>query len=545
MSVENFSGDGLADQPSIIYAYDGGDEIRELSRSTDGSLADVAQGGALIRPGDVIERESTKSKPTNRLPELPLPGYDGITRDDCGEDIPAFACSDCGNPVYVGRTCGSPACERCWESAVKRKTVRLAGKLEGMRRMLYARHNGNKDIDFNHVIASLPDFAVDSKQPVERALKVLKTLLETQWGIDGFCAIMHSHRIKKEYRKDQYEHGGESGEGTMTWKDVLTSDNPSKYIYFSPHFHIFFPAVRKSFDYSITEAVEDQTGWMFHRITKGEDSNVSVSNLDDLVHQVTYCFSHCGVNDWHANRKELTSRMKGDLHNCYIPDGVEDKCLASFCDAAPKLLGARFTNVAAASCDAEVSTTDSDIDHSHEDCECCDDEASHHPLHDVFPSEQPASTTQASTTTSASISSSGSGSSVNGHSEFAAGRDSWAVSSPGNGTMSSSSSSSSSSVTNNTAATTGSKYDADADEGTHESPLTDNREPCGGDLEPMYKAKRRLNDTEWCQQAQYIAGLRTAVREWERRTGGEDDRPWVGGDLDDDLDTTGDVIQGD
>ena len=28
MSVDNFDGDGVADQPYIIYAFDGGDEIR-------------------------------------------------------------------------------------------------------------------------------------------------------------------------------------------------------------------------------------------------------------------------------------------------------------------------------------------------------------------------------------------------------------------------------------------------------------------------------------------------------------------------------------
>lgn len=122
MSVDNFDGDGFADQPSIIYAFDGGDEIRELSRSGYGELGPS--------PGDVIKRESMKSDPTNRLPELPLLGSGGLSREDCGEDIPAFACSNCGSPVYVGRTCGSPTCERCWASADKCKTVRVSGKVE-------------------------------------------------------------------------------------------------------------------------------------------------------------------------------------------------------------------------------------------------------------------------------------------------------------------------------------------------------------------------------------------------------------------------------
>ena len=106
MSVENFDGDGFADQPSIVYAFesdDSGDvEIGELSRSGFGEVGPS--------PGDVIERETTKSDPTERLPELEPPRQGGLAQNDCGEDIPAFAClghdsadsAGCGKPVYVG-----------------------------------------------------------------------------------------------------------------------------------------------------------------------------------------------------------------------------------------------------------------------------------------------------------------------------------------------------------------------------------------------------------------------------------------------------------
>ena len=514
MSVENLEGDGYADQPSIIYAFDGGDELRELSRSG------YAELGA--SPGDVIERESTKSDPSTRLPELELPGERGIKYDDCGDDIPAFACEDCGHPKYVGRTCQNPTCERCWPSAVKDKTVRVAGKLEGMRRMLYSRYDGRKDIDFNHVIASLPDFAVDSDMPLERALMVIKTLLEKQWNIDGFAAIYHPYRIKKEYRKDQYEHGGEPGEGEMTWSDVLTSDDPYKYIYYSPHFHLFFPAIRRSFDYLTAEAVEDQSGWLFHRITK-DDSNVSVEDLDDLVHQITYCFSHCGPNDWNADRSELTSRMKGDLHNCYIPDGVEDKVLSSFCDAAPDLLGARFSNVADASCDAEVTMDDDRDDDQAVDGEpcACDDCRPESPLTDVW--ERGAGV---------SGSSGSGGMSTTGGGSFGGGSSSGTASS-----------SEATEGHRTTAVDMGSGEGVDAPETTN-SPVTDEREECGGDLVPMHTAKGLLDDADWCRSAAYVSGLRVAVAEWEALDRSEDSKPWVEGSGDDDLDASHDVIQG-
>lgn len=100
MSVENFDGNGLADQPSVIYGYtDDQDElhIKELSRSGYGEPGPS--------PGDVIDRETTKSTLSDGLPEHPLPGQSGLQYDDCGEEMPAFACEECSSPIDVGRTC--------------------------------------------------------------------------------------------------------------------------------------------------------------------------------------------------------------------------------------------------------------------------------------------------------------------------------------------------------------------------------------------------------------------------------------------------------
>jgi hypothetical protein len=102
----------------------------------------------------------------------------------------------------------------------------------------------------------------------------------------------------------------------MTWKEVLGRDDPEQYLTFEPHFHTFFPVPRASFDYFTTEAVEDDTGWLFHQIAKRDESNnISAEDLDDLVHQLAYCFSHAGVRETSADRFELASRMKGDLYN--------------------------------------------------------------------------------------------------------------------------------------------------------------------------------------------------------------------------------------
>ena len=514
VSVENLNGDGTADQPSIIYGYQNEDddvEVRELARATTGQLQDVARGGDLQRPGDVIERTTTKSTLNNPLPDLDLPGQDGLNRDDCGDDIPAFYCEDCGHPVYIGRTCGSPVCSRCWAAAIKAKSVRTAGKLEGLRRALYARYDGNYDIDFNHVVASLPSVRVDSATPKERVMLIIQTLLEENWDIDGFAAIYHPYRIKKEYRKDQYEHGGEPGEGEMTWKDVLDEDDPYQYLKFEPHFHIFFPARRRSFDYSVAEAVNAESGWLFHRITKGEDSNVSVEDLDDLVHQLTYCFSHTGVEQ-RADRMELASRLKGDLHNCYIPDGVEDEALAIFCDAAPKLLGVRFANIHQSTCDAEVSADDAGDWTDDDECGCDHAEESEppqaarrHPIEELYDHPEHPIRSTAPDTRSLDAG-------VPSEDVSDAGRDElWSATPSG--------SSASSTTLSEPSGGDGSS-----------PPVEDARERCGGDLAPIREAEEQLEDEEWCRRAEYVAGLRGAFAEWRRRTDGEEELPWLDDD---------------
>lgn len=437
-------------QPSIVYGFDGGDEIREVMRAGR---------------GEVIRRETTKSDLTDRLPELPIPGTDGRQQPDCGDDIPVFACEDCGHPVYVGRTCASPRCSRCWQSAVKAKVTRLAGKLEGHRRKLYGEFNGRKNIDFNHVVASLPDFVVDSENPVERGLKVLKTLLEENWYIDGFLSVFHPYRIKDEYRKDQYEHGGEPGKGDMTWSDVLGSDDPYQYLKFEPHFHLFFAAPRRSFDYLTAEAVEDSSGWLFHRITKSQDNNVSISDLDDLVHQLTYSLSHAGVNDWHADRAELTTRMKGELHQCYVPDSVEDEVLASFCNAAPRLLGVQFANLSDSTCSADLSAVADDADDP--------------PVADVWEPGIGIGVSRSPSSRSAPITGGGDSSDATASSDA-------------------------SSVVGSIGEAKPSAIDLESVE-----------DVCGGELTPMRDAKDLLDDPSWREDAQYADALDHAVDEWE------------------------------
>lgn len=475
MSIANVDGDGYGDTSGIVYGYKTDDaendvEIRKVIRSGFGKFGPS--------PGDVQPMSSTKSTLDDRLPERSLPGQAGLKYDDCGDDLPAFACEDCGNPVYVGRTCGSPDCERCWPSAIKAKTVRHAGKLEGHRRYLYVQHNERKQIDWNHVVATLPEVLVDSDDPVERVLEVLKTLLEKKWGIEGFTAIYHPYRIQDQYRKDQYEHSGASGEGDMTWADVLDSEDPYQYLKFEPHFHLFFAAPRYSFDYSVTEGVEQDSGWVFHRIEK-QDSSVSVYDIEDLVHQLCYCYSHAGINHT-GQRSKLTSRMKGDLHNMYIPDGVEEQSVAAFCEAAPKLLGVSFSNMQESSCGAQSCECDGE-------CHCEDD----HPLHELYRYHDDGTNTITGSVSPSSESPEFDSSGTMGLTDGA-------------------SSSSSDSTTNGKTSVS-----------IPSAVATGNEQQCGGDLVSIHEAEGLLEDDDWVAQARYADALELAYQEWQDRTDGE------------------------
>lgn len=524
MSVENFSGDGTADQPSIIYGFtdtadssglpnsiqdilshtdthdddDADMHIRELSRSGWG------QPGP--SPGDVIERDSTKSTLDTRLPRLDLPGADGLKSDSCGNPMPAFAClnhdddtdSDgCGKPVFVGESCYSPSCERDWPAAVKRTVVRQAGLLDAYSRILH--HRTGEPVDQNHVVASLPSIVFDSDQPLKRAITVIKNILKHQWGIRGFAAIYHPYRIKKKFRADQYSHGGADGEGDMTWSDVLASDNPMQYLKFEPHIHLFFPAKRTQFSYSVVPGVYKESGWVFHRVEKpGEDNNTSVEDLEDLVHQMTYCYSHAGVY-YTDDRDKFASRVKGDLATDveYVDDAVKDQALAAFCHAAPKLLGVPFVNVANSTCDADVHR-DSEIDSDGDDND------------------------------SAAVAA---GDSDTDQLYRTIGGDAWprdTLDVP----VSSGSDNTAPSSTSTAVVTADAEPSEAASESDSDSPIVDDREECGGTIRPIHEAESRLDDAEWCSQAEYSAALRSAWQMWQDVTGGDEDHPWVTADED-------------
>lgn len=475
-----------SDQPSIIYSVadnDGERQIKELARRGSGDASTP------VRRGDVLDRESTRSSLDDGLPAGDLPG-DDEPGDDCGDEIPAFFCSECGKPTTVGRTCYSPGCDRCWPAAIKRRVTRVARKLEGLRRMLYVQ-SGERQHDLNHVVASPREFRVDSNRPVERALQILKTLLEANFNISGFLAVFHPYRIKDEYRDDQYDHGGAEGRGDMTWADVLSEDDPYQYLKHEPHFHLFFPAPRASFDYSVAEAVEDESGWLLHRITKS-DSNVSVEDHEDLIHQLTYVFSHAQVGE-RADKRKFDARMKGELHNISPPGDMEDETLAAFSEAAPRLLGYSFSDTSSSSCDAEVAA---------EEAGEADDSGS---------------TTAPTAVNGGASTSGGAGDSGGDDGPLGPDRDSL--------------------LRDDMSGVSGGPEPSevpppDVRSGDDPAASEVSSEMCNGSLLPMARAKSFLDDDDWLADAEYADALRDAYEEWLDLRDGDADLTSFGADSD-------------
>jgi hypothetical protein len=519
----------MKSQPGIVYEWDGG--LREVVRQHHGGLS----------PGDVIERESTQSDPHAGLPELDVPGR-GDLGDHCGEDFPAFACEDCGHPVYVGRTCRSPTCERCWAANVKETAIRAASKLENHRYNLYYDQPDDRDVRSQHIVASAPPSVMfDSENPIERALLSIQELLPqflAEPDNRSFFVVYHPFRIKQEYRKDVYDHPGEQGQGEMMWSDVLSSDDWREYVTFEPHFHVFCNT--RYFEKTISEKVEAESGWVFHRIEDAD--SISVENLEDLTKQITYCLSHAGVRT--GDRDEKVTRYKGELHNTPThPKGIE-RATAAFCEAAPKLLGVTFANTRSKACDADVPADDTDdLAHDHADGPHPDDD------HDPAASED---TNFAKRTTDRvsplvdevtsnskeKVVKSGSGSPIrDGRTPGSAPEESaseWGES------RNSGFSAESSGWTARGAADLeassddrGDQEDVDTAEGQlgDDDDRPDDAHPqaatCGGDLVPISEAVDLLEDSEWCRNAPHVSGLRVAAREWK-----DWKRRWQGRDAD-------------
>lgn len=250
----------------------------------------------------------------------PIPSM-GEESDDCDEEI-LFFCDSCAETYLGGRTCGLSGCPRCWSSWVRDSAVKHAEKL------MVTRAVRDKNLDeqqfFHHLAWSVPDeWALQADEPYKKTKQAINEVLDAM-GLDG-RVYYHAWRGADE-NADGEEIENDLGE----WKDRVGEDTTwpevRENLEFSPHFHVIAVG-HKVPGGDLTKRVEEETGWSLHRITKGEDSKVSLFNNSDMVSALLYCLSHTSLNRTAADRNRVKSWSHGPILNQKIrrEDKIDDE----------------------------------------------------------------------------------------------------------------------------------------------------------------------------------------------------------------------------
>lgn len=307
---------------------------RSLSSEKSGIQFSSDDGMRQVNAGAIISRledlGGTDDRFTDELPPLPLPGH-GERYDDCGDDYPCF-CSDCGHREDRGRTCYRSGCPRCWKGWDRRRSTKITSKMEALRRYKESAREGWDGWKFHHLAISPPEgFAVNSEEPLQRTFDLLKEVCDELGASTGYL-FYHPFR-------------GEDGDDRGFWKDVLPAGDEvsmeatREHLSHEPHFHAVVLSKHVSGGFA-TEAIENKTGWVVERITKGEDSSVSIYDRYDLARVVTYCLSHSGIGESRA-----AYRAFGQVANFTANEHIEREMDAAVRSVSPNTLGLKYRSL--------------------------------------------------------------------------------------------------------------------------------------------------------------------------------------------------------
>lgn len=291
-------------------------------------------------------KEKTVSDMKDRwLPRMDLPGF-GELGDTCGEDIHRF-CECCGDSWTVGETCRRSTCPRCSETWCREAATSIAAKLKACWATMWK--SSNEHPYFHHLVIDIPDdwqLAGDPDTVYHRTLDVIKEILD-EFGISG-VPIYHPYRGDSETADDRGEWSDRQFSG-RSWDDV------SDELEFDPHFHVV--GIAPFIDCTGVEKIQSETGWPIHRITKAEDSNVSIGNDYDMAGVVAYCLSHAGVYEdtngdmsaaAHTRIAERPWRKDGFMNGTIptIQDRTRKQMDEIVRSVAPRVLGTDYNSVA-------------------------------------------------------------------------------------------------------------------------------------------------------------------------------------------------------
>ena len=278
----------------------------------------------------------------DKLPELVSPGS-GDREDDCGDEAPALFCPDCGEPQRVGRTCRRSRCPRCWQSWAFQRAKTMASKLEALRA---DRARSGESEKFHHLTVSFrPSTRFDSGSPLDRGIEAVKALVQ-QVDVHTGYLVYHPYRIREEYRGEV--NGHESGSGDMAWKDVLEKIESEEwsweavrdeFLVYGPHFHVI--ALSDWVETTPVAEIEERTGVVIHRVTKGPDSSVSMYGIEDLAKVTAYSLSHGGLMENNGTHR-AAYRAFGDVANFSATPQAEAKVDDALREVAGDILGVEF-----------------------------------------------------------------------------------------------------------------------------------------------------------------------------------------------------------
>lgn len=315
---------------------EGGSFRPSRTREKSGTLYASEEGVKKADPTDVIQkfRDAPIGKSerfSDELPHDPLPGHGG-RRDTCGDPVPR-ACADCGSTTHVGNTCYRSRCPRCWKGWDKRRATMITAKLEALRRYRESKKPGWQGWKFHHLVLSPPDgYALNSDDPLGRTFDLLKEVL-SEIGVDTGAMFYHPYR-------------GKDGDDRGFWKGVLPDgeeigmETMREEIKYSPHFHAVVLSKFVETEH-VVGAVEEATGWTIHRITKSEESDVSIYNDYDLARSVSYSLSHTGIGE---NRADY--RYFGEVANFRAEESIQREMDARVRSVGVDTLGLKYSSEA-------------------------------------------------------------------------------------------------------------------------------------------------------------------------------------------------------
>ena len=439
------------------------------------------------------------------LPDSPLPGS-GERYDECGDDVPALACDDCGSVGWVASTCRRSRCPRCWRAWVFYMAVEGITAVDGTRRKR-AYESGSNPYN-HHVIVSFPDGTrFDSDDALDRGFEAAKRFM-MEVGADAGMIVYHPDRIAEEHRGDVIGHS--SGDGDMQWKDILDMppEERDEYLVHSPHFHVF--AVSDFIQGgAVTENIEDRTGVVIERIA--DDDGISLADMDALAAATAYSLSHAGLTADGDDAHRAAYRYFGETANIERRANVRADAKEAMRRVAPDVLGVDFSR---RTCDEPVTDSADSGKYSGGEADSVDANPRSNVLDSVFPGdadETPASGPAVRPTISRS-----------GAPEAGADAPDWQAGNTGGFATDSGAPDATPGASlrpdgGDESDTSRDDADGDSDESDAAQSNADDAGECGGSMLPIWKIRDKLkNDDEWRETIgeEAAEGIRDAYDQW-------------------------------